>query len=96
MASSDARCDESKCVSYALSNGPYGYYFTCYSDNLYYPMQCALGYTPRIVNAEPILTLFSGGQLEVLTKFGVLLLMNMFPISITRVVHQIYLRIISM
>ena len=62
MASSDARCDESKCVSYALSNGLYGYYFTCYSDNLY-PMQCAHGYTPRIVDAEPILTLFSGGQL---------------------------------
>jgi hypothetical protein len=56
MASSDARCDESKCVSYLFTDAS-RYSFTCYSDNLLYPMQCAHGYTPRIVDAEPNLTL---------------------------------------
>jgi hypothetical protein len=51
---SDARCDESKCVSYALSIES-SYSFTCYSDDFFDPMQCAHGYTPRIVDAEPIL-----------------------------------------
>ena len=60
MASSDARCDESKCVSYALSglsNSAPRYSFTCFSNDLDHPMQCAHGYTPRIVDTEPILTL---------------------------------------
>ena len=52
-ASSDARCDESKCVSYALTLRADA--FTCYSDGFFSRMQCAHGYTPRIVDAEPIL-----------------------------------------
>ena len=54
MASSDARCDESKCVSWLLKD-LFGLSFNCYSDDLFSPMQCAHGYTPRIVDAEPIL-----------------------------------------
>jgi len=51
----DARCDESKCVSYGLRGASNS--FTCYSDGFFFPMMCAHGYTPRIVDAEPILTL---------------------------------------
>ena len=54
MASSDARCDESKCVSW-LKSDPSTFSFTCYSDDFFHPMQCAHGYTPHIVDAEPIL-----------------------------------------
>ncbi|OEU09689.1 hypothetical protein FRACYDRAFT_247946 [Fragilariopsis cylindrus CCMP1102] len=52
-ASSDARCDESKCVSW-LSGDLFRFSFTCYSDKFLHPMTCAHGYTPRIVDAEPI------------------------------------------
>lgn len=58
MASSDAICDESKCISYAdTAYDVYGSYsFTCYyNDDLDYPMMCANGYAPRIVDTEPII-----------------------------------------
>lgn len=44
-------CDESKCVSIGLSAGNKNT-FTCYGDDgEYYPMICADGYEPRVVES---------------------------------------------
>jgi hypothetical protein len=50
----DAKCDESKCISYGLAH-LFGYYLTCYANHCLFPMQCALGYTPHTVDTEPII-----------------------------------------
>jgi len=46
-------CDESKCVSTGLSKYS-NYSFTCYGDGEYYPMMCADGYQPRVVENETL------------------------------------------
>jgi hypothetical protein len=52
----DNGCDESKCVSTGLSYHLFNYSFTCYADGGRFPMMCADGYTPRVVDAEsPVL-----------------------------------------
>ena len=64
VVSDDDGCDESKCVSKGLSYDLYNNSFTCYSndngykgwayflEDYYYPMMCADGYKPRIVESE--------------------------------------------
>lgn len=45
-------CDESKCVSTGMSRGPS---FTCYGDldGIFFPMMCADGFVPEVVEDEP-------------------------------------------
>uniref|UniRef100_A0A7S4ENL7 G-protein coupled receptors family 1 profile domain-containing protein n=1 Tax=Pseudo-nitzschia australis TaxID=44445 RepID=A0A7S4ENL7_9STRA len=49
-----ALCDESKCVSTGLSAAAFNNSFTCYGDETgeFYPMMCADGYLPQIVDSE--------------------------------------------
>ena len=55
--SDDAKCDESKCVSF--SQGlihQFGYSPICYADDTMSPMMCSHGYVPRVVDTEPSIT----------------------------------------
>jgi hypothetical protein len=45
-------CDESKCASIGLAY-LFGYSFTCYTDDILFPMICSHGHIPRIVETEP-------------------------------------------
>ena len=50
----DGACDESKCVSTGMGRD-FNLSFTCYTDDddYYYPMMCADGFKPRVVESEP-------------------------------------------
>ena len=51
----DSSCDESKCVSLGLSWN-FNESFTCYTDDDLFPMMCADGYQPRVVDSvSPVL-----------------------------------------
>jgi len=45
-------CDESKCVSRGLSLLS-NHSFTCYGNGVNFPMMCADGYQPRVIDTEP-------------------------------------------
>jgi len=57
IAGYDDGCDESKCVSSSFW-WVFDDSFTCYTDNADYPMMCADGYQPQIIENEP--TLYDG------------------------------------
>jgi hypothetical protein len=48
------QCDESKCVSYNKPKGNTSS-CTCYANSDWFPMACADGYMPRIVDGVPII-----------------------------------------